>query len=229
MSSILTLQGGEGAVEASTSRILGISAIRLKCWAPDLLAAINWPAPGIAIDLVENQPRQITIDPSGEQGGFHVLVTLEGHESPKTAEGEEYSLDGSTEEDDIDTHPLLQLLKDLYGGGPVDGHTVWPETFDTEEDGEKRNPMHGVQSYLVPTLIWTRRRVASKLDVDVYRDLAAIGTPPGSPPPLTGRGVWIKLRAQAKWRGNVWEIEESWKSTGPHGIAPELYRGSSGV
>src|SRR6476661_3614030 len=112
----LVLQANAGSFDGSKDPKLGIIAIKLKCWAPDILTALNGTIPGIGVALVENQPRTFGRRAEGDQGGFDVNVTLEGHESPASAEGEEYTLEGTLSEDPIETHPEYQALLEIYGG-----------------------------------------------------------------------------------------------------------------
>lgn len=223
----LTLQAGSGSLDGSTDPKTGISALRIKCWAPDLITAISGAAPDAGAGLVENQPRTYSRSEAGDIGGFDVNITLEGHLTPEKADGAEYSLDGTTSEDDIRSHPEFILLDRLYGDGQDhDGKPFFPAQLQDENGVEFRNPMAGVDSYLVPGLVWTKKWVSKKLPPELAKTLGTIEMPPGNPPPLNGRRVWIKTRCRASWRGNVWEIEESWLLTGPYGVAPELYRAS---
>ncbi len=249
--SILSLQAGAASLDGSRDPNLGILAIRLKCRADDIVTAVTAAPPDIGIlGLRENQPRTFGRNESGEQGGYNVEITLEGHIAPETAEGEEYSMEGSLGEDEIDTHPLISVLRKLYNADKKLQQTdpsTWPETLaeddntgagskvqlpttglgdddDYASEGGSRNPMHGVTSYYVPSLIWTRKWVTAQLPPGLADTLGTIDNPPGHPPELGNGRQWIKVRARATWRGNVWQVEESWMTTGPYRIAPELYR-----
>ena len=52
-------------------------------------------------------------------------------------------------------------------------------------------------------------------------------TPTGSdqqqPPNLPNSLNWYKLAPQAKWRGNCYEINESWQASGPNGWVAAVY------
>lgn len=232
----LELQAGQSSLDGSVDPKLGIVALKLKCWAPTLLAAILAPAPAIGVGLVENQPRQFSRMPAGDEAGYEVSLTLEGHTQPDQADGEEYSLEGTTSEDPIETHPEYQALLDLYNGteDASSGKAKWPktisggeQTFAGQPDGsapEQRNPMHGVEGYLVPGLTWTRKSVSRTLPYSIIRSLGTIDNPPGNPPELSGNRNWLKIRARATFRGNVWQIEETWLLSGPDGWVPEMYR-----
>jgi hypothetical protein len=225
--SVLTLLAGAESLDGSVSPLLGIVALRLKCHAPDLLTAISGTVPSVGVGLVENQPRSFSRDVSGDQGGYIVGVTLEGCVNPATATGQEFSLDGTTGQEPIDTSPRLPLLREVYRfdrpATKKEGRTIWPATLSGEE-GEQRNPMHGVDVFRAAGLIWTHRWVSPILPRSIVRGLGYINQPPGNPPELDGNRNWLKVRARATWRGNVWEIEESWELSDVGGWVSELYR-----
>ena len=225
----MILQAGPNSLDGSVDPLLGISAVRLKCWAADLRSAILDPAPDISLPLIETQPRTFERDPSGDQGGYTVMITLEGHLTPDKAEGTEYTLDGATSEDPIESHPDLGILLETYDGDDEDGkgRAKWPRTLTGDDGAEARNPMHGVESYLLPGATWTKRWASPVFHPSLLKALGTFDTPAGKPPPLNGRRQWFKTRVRASRRGNVWEIEEAWMVTGPHGVAPELYRRSA--
>ncbi|MEQ1862647.1 MAG: hypothetical protein ABMA13_22230 [Chthoniobacteraceae bacterium] len=242
--SVLTLQGGPQCISGSLDPRLGLVAIRVKCHAANVADALFGTLPDIGIaGLVENQARTFDARAGGTAEGYDVLVTLEGHSTPDNAEGEDYSLDGATSEDPIETHPFFLGLKEKFNGtiDPSSGKVKFDDTL--AEGGEAglsgatgngldatggdigaRNPMHGVESYLVPGLTWTRKSVSRQLPLSIVRALGTIDSPPGQPPTLEGtRRNWLKARVRAQWRGNIWQIEESWLLSGPDGWLPDIY------
>ena len=234
--SALTLQADEGSFDGSFDPKLGIVAIRLKCLAPDWRTAVTGTIPDGFDELVENAPRTFGRRKSGDQGGFDVMVSLEGHLTPDAADGEEYGFEGATSEDPIETHPDYLALLEIYGGTEDEnGKAKWPKTLspasefedmtaiDGNDNVEKKNPMHGVESYLLPGATWVRKSVAKVFPVALIRALGTIDKPGGNPPPLTGNRSWLKVRARATWRGNIWQIEEAWLLSGPEGWVPEMY------
>lgn len=224
--SALSLVAGESSLDGSLDPKLGVVAIRLKCHADDLLTAITGEVPSIGVQgLVENQPRTFARNEAGDQAGYIVEITLEGHLAPDNAKGEEFTLDATTSEDPIESHPEYSALLQIYGGeeDASSGKARWPKTLSAEA-ADTRNPMHGVESYLVPGLVWTRRWVSLYLPPGMVRSIGTIDQPPGSPPELSGNRNWLKVRARATWRGNIWVIEESWLLSGPDGWVPEMYR-----
>lgn len=219
----LTLQAGAQSFDGSVDPKLGIVAIKLKCHATSLVEAVTGDAPQIGVTgLVENQPRTFSRRAGGENEGYDVNITLEGHLNPDAADGEEFTLEGTTSEDPIESNPRYTTLLEVYNGKEdASGRAKWPKTFG--EEGA-RNPMHGVENYLTPGLTWTRRYTSTILSASIVRTLGTIEQPPGNPPEISGNRNWLKIRARARWRGNVWEIEETWLLSGPDGWVPEMYR-----
>lgn len=227
----LKLQAGADSVTASKDPKLGIVAVRLKLWAPTLLEALTGAVPsaisGVS-GLVESQPRTATRDVAGDQAGYHVDATFEGIVEGESVEGEEFILDGDLSEERIETHPnYMDLIKEYNGNTneETDGKATWPTEYDSGDPNfYSVNPMHGVESFLSPGLVWTRRWVSRTLPHNLVRQLGTVDNPPGNPPELVDRMQWLFIRAGAAYRGNVWQLQASWKSIGRHFVAPQLYR-----
>lgn len=219
-----TLIGGPDSITGSLNPQLGLVAIAIKWNADTITEAITGAPPSIGLDMLrENQPRKFTRRPSGDVGGYEVVSIVEGHIAPTAATEEEFEINASTSEDKIETHPQYDLLLELYEGteDSQTGRAQWPKTFGGYDD---KNPMHGVDSYLVPGLIWTRKWVAQQLDVSYIRRLGTIDNPPGNPPTLDGRRNWLLSRITGTWRGNIWQFSASWMLSGPDGWVWEMYR-----
>ena len=232
----LTLNYSEPAqsVTGSMDKRLGIVALKLACWAPTLTEALLAPPPAIEItNLVEWQPRTFTRNAAGDQGGYFVDVTLEGHADPDNANEEYYEFEGATSDDPIESHWNFDVLLDVYGGGkkpdPQSGKMVWPRQLTV--DGQKgRNRMFGVESWANPTLIWTRNFVRPFLPADIVQNLGTIfRTPPGNPtklqnpPGIDGNREWLCVRVRGRQRGNIWQLADSFQLSNPDGIVPEMY------
>lgn len=220
-----TLLAGKDAVAGSKDPKLGLVAIAIQWHADTIEEAINGPIPSIGLDgLVENQPRKFSGRASGTVGGYDVTSTIEGHQTPTAADGEEFEIQGTTSEDKIETHPDFELLLQNYEGTERDsqtGRAKWPKNlggFDV------KNPMHGVEAYLVPGLVWTRKWVSTQLDLGYIRRLGTIDTPPGNPPALDGNRNWLLVRITGTWRGNIWQFTAAWMLSGRDGWVPEMYR-----
>ena len=223
----LILQAGNDSITGSKDPKMGISAVRVKCWASDLQAAIYGACPDIGLDLLENQPRTFTRLVAGEQAGYDVTITLEGRRAGDEA-GEKWTITGTTAEDPIESHPDYAVLLETYAGSEDAGtnRAKWPKTIG---DNGGRNPMHGVESYLVPGLVLTRKYTADAIPAELERGLGTIDTPPSPKNTamkvhLSGKRDWLKIRATATERGNTIEIEESWLLSGPGGWVWEMYR-----
>ena len=149
---------------------------------------------------------------AGDQGGYDVQVTIEGHAAPDKTDEEYYELEGSASDDPIETHWNLDRLLAVYRGKL---NTEKRVVFDRNlSDGQgnvvpgnssaPRNPMFGVESWRNPGLIWTRNWVAPKLPDSVVRELGSIfgvlpGRPTGlqNPPGLNGSRDWLCIRIRA--------------------------------
>lgn len=221
----LVRQAGSGSFESSRDPRLGIIAAKLKCWAPDYASALLSPALDIDIAIPEWNPRAISEDPSGIQGGYHVTLSYEGHPEPDAAEGESFELEGSTSDEPIEGHWNLDLLlKNYKGREDSAGKAAWPKDLSDESGAKGRNKMHGVEAWRVPAIIWNHNFTASKLPVGIVEQLGTIAqTLAGDPPPLSAGRNWLCVRVRAKQRGNIWQITTSWELSGPHGWVEEMY------
>lgn len=225
----LTLCAGANSFDGSRDPRTGIIAVRLLCHAEDFLTAVSGALPEEApAGLIENQPRTFTRDESGDQGGFRVEVTLEGVTDPEKEQPEliEFTLESAHEELPIEMHPKIETVKAVYEGRPSENdenRLSFPPTITDDSGQQRKNPMAGVDSWFNPGLVWTIRYTSKKFPADLTRRLGKISQPPGDPPELSGNRNWLHARARATWRGNVWEITESWQISYPGGWVPEMY------
>lgn len=229
-------------IGGSVDKKLGIIALRLSCWAPDLASAILSPAPdpGIA-GLVEWQPRTFSRLEAGDQAGYDVECTLEGHAAPDTADDSFYELEGSTSDDPIETHWNLDVLLNVYSGkfDKSKDRAIFKKDLADPNAGNavagnssaSRNPMFGVQSWSNPGMIWTRNWVAPFLPDNIVQELGTVSESlPGHPrklnnPPGTAGGRnWLCVRVRGRQRGNIWQLGTSYALSGPFGWVPEMYR-----
>lgn len=217
------LLSGPDTLTGSLDPKLGLIALRIRWKADSLGEAVNGPIPAFGLGMLrENQPRTFTRDASGNNNIWLVTSTVEGHQTPSAADGEEFALQGTTSEDKIETSARYDIVLDVYGGteDPQTGKAKWPKTLG--ENGEL-NRMHGTEAYLLPGFVWARKWTAQKLDMSYVRRLGTIDNPPGNPPELDGNRNWLLIRITGTWRGNIWQFEASWLMSGPRGFVPELY------
>ena len=231
----------QNATDAAVDEKLGIVAIRLAYLLKPNTGAGETPIKHLrraltyqpTTDLADLSPLAVikrTAKQNERDGAYLVSFDLEGHFSPDSADGEEFNLEGSTSEDKIEAHPDIQMLLEKYNGkrDDDDGKITFP--IFLEVNGQKeRNPMHGVESYFVPSLVWTRSWVGPSFSDSIVRALGTIDTPGVGrrgqrPPSLSGGRNWLKMRAKADWRGNIWKVSESWMLSGPGGWNPDVYR-----
>ena len=237
----LQLIGTKPNLGGSRDMKLGIIAVKVSCWAPDLESACLAPAPDISISgLVEWQPRTFNRIDAGEQAGYDVEVTLEGHVKPDTADEEYYELEGSTSDDPIESHWNLDVLLALYAGtfNKQSQRVQWAKNL-TGQDGNiapgnstaARNPMFGAETWLVPGLIWSHNWVTARLPDKIINELGTItGKLPGkpktlhNPPGVNGSRNWLCVRVRGRERGNIWQMSTSYQLSGPYGWVEEMYR-----
>lgn len=168
--------------------------------------------------------------------GYEVMFSCEGHFNPDTADGEEFSLDGTTSDDEIESHPEIEMLVQKYfpegttlkQARNADGHIIFPATL-TVNGEEIANPLAGTKTFFVPGIVWTRTTATREFPESLARQLGCLGTPPVGrdgqrPPKLDGKRDWIMARLKADWRGNIWKWSESWLMSGPNGATPDIYR-----
>jgi len=164
-------------------------------------------------------------------GQFELLLDCEGHDEPDSADGHEYTLEGSTSDDPVETNWNIQEIIEKYAPGQrpdSTGKIRFKATLNI--DGQQiKNPMFGVESYLAPGLVWTHTFVSVKLRSAWVRALGTVDNPDSggggqSPPELQGNRFWFNIRMTANWRGNIWKLSRSWMMTGRGGYVPELYK-----
>ena len=232
----------QNATDAAIDVKLGIVAVRLayllkpntgvgETPTKHLRRALTFSVP--SADLADLSPLAV-IKSSQKQreddGAYVVSFDLEGHFAPDSADGEEFNLEGSTSEDKIESHPDIQMLIEKYNGkrDDEDGKVTFPIAFEVSGT-QQNNPMHGVDSYFVPGLVWTRSWVGPSFSDSIVRALGTIDTPPTGargqrPPAASGGKNWLKIRAKADWRVNIWKVSESWMLSGRGGWNPDIYR-----
>ncbi len=221
----------DSALTGSMDKRLGIIAVKLACWAPDLRSALLAPAPEIEVaGLVEWQPRTFARNKAGEQGGYDVQVTLEGHLVPEDANEEYYELEGSTKDEPIESHWNFDVILGTYGGGKQPdkstGKMVWPRAVTTSSGATGRNRMYGVESWSAPGLVYTRNWVSQGLPDSIVLELGTIfQTLPGNPVKinLNHNRDWLCVRIRGRQRGNIWQLASSYELSGPDGSVPEIY------
>ncbi len=230
------------ATDAAIDAKLGLVAIKLPFTVSPgatkiatLLHALTFFPPELAEISLPMIKRNLKERPDC---GYDVTFEFEGHFNPKDADGEEFSLDGSTSDDPIESHPEIEMLVSKYfpegttlkSARKTDsGDIVFPPTIKDINGEDTPNPLYGTRNYLVPGMIWTRSFVTQDFPTGLARQLGCIGTPPignlgQRPPSLEGTRDWIMIRLKADWRGNVWKVSESWQVTGRNGAAPDVYR-----
>ena len=143
-----------------------------------------------------------------------------------------FELDTSMNEEPIETHPAFAELKKLYGWDQTERR--FAEMLAEQPGGvnaltsannkkNKRNPLFGIDSWLVVGVIFRRVRALRTIPGEA---LSGIGTiidePPGiSQFKLPSEGIktrnWLKLSPKLSRRGNMVQCADEWMLSGPSG------------
>ncbi len=178
------------------------------------------PAP-IEVPIVKRAIKQ------RPDGGYRLELTYEGHRSPTTADGEEFSLEGTLKEEPIESNPNIDQIAQIYfGKEQEDGRIIFPRTVVIDNE-TRTNPLGGLKAFRDPGLIWTRTFVSVNFPVDLLDALGTIDQPLTKegirPPELRGKRNWLLIRVSAEWRGNIWKISQRWELSGRGGWNRYVY------
>ena len=148
-----------------------------------------------------------------------------------------FELDVSLSEENIQTHPQFEFLKNKYGWDPNK-----KEFKDKPPDDKgnklgdnatnkrtKRSKLVGVTDYLAAGAIYRVNYVLSKVPKSVLEGIGAIY---GAEPPYTGefgislkigKRTWLKMAPKVRNRGNCSEISEEYLLSGQDGWVEDVY------
>lgn len=184
------------------------------------------------------------VDRSAEElevGTWGLNLTYEGisRQAPpdNNSDAFEVELDTSMAQDPIKSHPNFDVLKTKYGWDTA--KEEFSETMPDTSAGNngnalsgsnskgKRNPLHGVESYLVVGAVF---RVTFSTQDAPNDTLDGIGTVISQPPywqylriPLPKGRNWLKLAPRITVRGNAARISMEWMLSGPYGWIKDVY------
>jgi len=154
-----------------------------------------------------------------------------------------YSLERSTQTEDISTHPLF---KSQIAGTPdaplnqaqfIDGadnlNPAPPSqtgTFDPNTatfkgwiwNADNPSPYIGVEDYLCPGSIWKATYVSYTPAADLSM-IGKIDTPLGPVPAVDSGYNWLNTGLTFTDNAGLYRIEESWRLSGPKGWDPVIY------
>jgi hypothetical protein len=148
-----------------------------------------------------------------------------------------YQLQGTIAEEDIQLHP--EFVEKLAGTpeDPKNGaQFVDPKTGAVTKDNEKgvfrefkllvggkKNPLAGVDGYLVPGVTWTKTYVSKSRPNDLKK-LGQIDEPEGPNPDVSPR-TWIYYSMDYTEKGGVFEIRKTWLMSDRRGWDENIYKG----
>jgi hypothetical protein len=139
------------------------------------------------------------------------------------------SLEGSDNEEPIETHPDFDQLYKKYKGRPEPGTSKFGyfEKLITIDGKQQFNPLFGVTHFLTVGLIWTRTTIGRSLPQGLLAQVDCIDKPDGhggmQPPPLKGKRNWLQLAPAVQERGNAIQIARRWLASGKNGWNVDVY------
>ena len=136
-----------------------------------------------------------------------------------------YSLDISTGQEPLETHPDFAGIAGLYGPPPTPGTTSKGAVFD--EDGMfvgfKTGEFVGVKAYLNASSVWRETRVSkSRPSSGELNGIGRIDSPNGNPPTPSGRN-WLFGSISYEQKARTFTIRREWLLSGPDGWNSTLY------
>ncbi|MEQ1861998.1 MAG: hypothetical protein ABMA13_18930 [Chthoniobacteraceae bacterium] len=213
----------------------GIASVDVPIYVASLLEALT-VLPNLGIGL----PYRSRAFAQEDDGTFKVTLHFEGL-SDDAADNEEekvtFELDTSMAEDPIQTHPFFDKLKSRYGWDATKEQFSETLPDDAQQAAlsagaqgskAKKNPMFGVESWLVVGAVFRKTYAARIIPASILRGIGTIvSRPPGIeqfkiPNPARKRN-WLKLAPKIKRRGNAVEITEEYMLSGPNGWLADMY------
>jgi hypothetical protein len=138
-----------------------------------------------------------------------------------------FEIDVTETEEPIPTHPNFPYLRQTYLWNP--NTRRFPELIPgTGNDSDKliKNPLSGVEAYLVPGAIFRMTAVTDSIPSDLWDQVGLASNLPKIPG-FTFPGIykrqWFQLGPTMRKRGNCVEYTKSWQMAGPNGINKDIY------
>ena len=128
-----------------------------------------------------------------------------------------YELNGTSQEDPIETHPDFDEKMKEFAEFDNDYGTF------VGFDKDAPNKLVGVQSYLVPGAIWRVTHYQATPPSESVGQLGRIATPDGPAPRGEDGANWLFTSYQTRQRGQTWEIVKEWRLSGRGGWNTVIY------
>ena len=174
-----------------------------------------------------------------EDGTYKVTLHYEGvtpEFNPDDSDQVTFELDTSMAEDPIQTHPFFDTLKTRYSWDAA--KEQFAETLP-EQTGQqtalsgsgkkpKKNPMFGVENWLVVGAVFRKTYAARVIPTGILRGIGTIiDKPPGIEqfriPAAAKKRNWLKLAPKIRRKGNAVEVTEEYMLSGPNGWIRDVY------
>lgn len=188
----------------------------------------------LGLPIVDRSAEEFTV------GTWTLTLTYEGQAGEGDVSFEddaalEVELDTSMSQDPIKSHPNFDTLKTKYGwdAGKEEFAETLPDAsgsstaLSSSKKKARRNPLHGVDSYLVAGAVFRITYTSRNASADT---LEGIGTVVERPPgwnllgiPLPKGRNWLKLAPKIARRGNASRVVVEWMLSGPNGWIRDVY------
>ena len=210
----------------------GIATVEVPVFVATLAEAIT-ALPNLGIDL----PYRSRNFSQEDDGTFKAVLHFEGI-TPTYNENDNvtFELDGSMNEDPIQTRPYFDTLKVRYHWDVV--KEQFSETLSASGGQQtalsggsqktRKNPLFGVENWLVVGAVFRKTYAAKTIPSTLLRGIGTIvEKPPGIEqfkiPSVAKKRNWLKLAPKIKRKGNAVEITEEYMLSGPNGWIRDVY------
>lgn len=147
------------------------------------------------------------------------------------------ALEGTDNEEPIETHPAFADLYKKYSGRPEPGTSRFGYFDRLLKLGtapvaggiavQVPNPLYGVTHFLTVGLVWSHTSIAKFLPQNILSRVDCIDTPMGhgamQPPALKGQRNWLQIAPSVQERGNCIQITRRWLASGKAGWNKDVY------
>ncbi len=210
----------------------GVVTVEVPIFVATLTEAVT-ALPNLGVDL----PYRSRTFSQEDDGTFKAVLHFEGI-TPTYNENDNvtFELDGSMNEDPIQTHPYFDTLKTRYHWDVV--KEQFSETLPAAGGQQtalsggsqkiKKNPLFGVENWLVVGAVFRKTYAAKTIPSTLLRGIGTIiEKPPGIEqfkiPSAAKKRNWLKLAPKIKRKGNAVEITEEYMLSGPNGWITDVY------
>jgi len=224
-------------ITGSKDEKTGVTTVTLSIWVRNFSEAVTVGEPFWNGLMLESRDFA-NHDADSDNGGIQVDLKYNGITFKLNPNEEVWEFDTSFREEKIETHPDFLTLKEDYGWGELEGGTFGfseePPAGSNDSldlglvdsvEKDNKNPLFGVDTYLVFGVIARRRYTTGSLK----RVLSGVGNVskrlPGSAPALnTGDKNWLKMAPKITQVGDEWSVSEEFMLSKEGGWPPNIHK-----